>query len=337
VQLHAWQVIQTAKKFGCLFLGEWQGLAARKLACSLSAGNAGKGGMMNNRTLSNRLLIFGIVLLLLAACGQPAHPPTPSVPGTVKLVKGFAAAWDAGDADQLLSYYSQDVKSYDATSGGVFYGYSTVDDVLHHDWINGSFIVNIASFFVSHDGRFAATVGTFSQKDSSGQVVPTPYVSLVEVSGKKLVWIYDYYGGVSAKGLPLQKIPASASQPDPSNQVVIGTRALVTAWEAAYNGKDSAAFLSSYADAAKVTQVISPEWRIFTKNTLEQEITSQFASVKFVSQLSDFFVSADGHFVAVQGTYDDAKTMDTPMVIILEVKDGKIVEEYDYMVYKEVF
>jgi ketosteroid isomerase-like protein len=321
---------------------------------------------MNNRSLLYRFLTFGFVFLLLAACNPPIAPspsptpsaslapstptssvtrtsapptltPTPSVTATDQLIKGFAAAWAADDPDRLLSYYSTDVKSYDSTSGGLIYGYWTIDSVLHLDWANGAFVVNIPSYFVSYDGRFAATLGTFSQKDSSGAYILTPYVSLVEVSGDKLVWIYDYYGGISEQGLPMQSIPADANQPDATGQVVAATSSMVTAWEAAYNDKDTEAFLFFYADEAKLTQVIDPEWREFTKNSLEQEMTSQFASEKFVSQLADFFVSADGHFVAVQGTYDDAKTMDTPMVIILEVRDGKIIAEYDYLVYKAVF
>jgi len=91
--------------------------------------------------------------------------------------------------------------------------------------------------------------------------------------------------------------------------------------------------MSFYADQARYTQVIAPEWRVFTKDTQIQDVTSKFNSEKFNSKLKNFFVSADGHYVAVQGIYDDAKADEIQMVILLEVKNGKIIEQYDYLVY----
>jgi ketosteroid isomerase-like protein len=69
----------------------------------------------------------------------------------------------------------------------------------------------------------------------------------------------------------------------------------------------------------------------------QEDLISKFSDEKFKSKLNRFFVSADGHFAAVQGIYDDAKTMSTPMVILIEVKDGKIIKQYDYLVYVEIF
>jgi ketosteroid isomerase-like protein len=160
---------------------------------------------------------------------------------------------------------------------------------------------------------------------------------LLEIEEGKIIRVYDYYGGLMSETLPLQVIPDSASQAASSDQVVVDTKAMITDWEKAFNNKDQEAFLSFYADQAKYTQVIAPEWRVFTKEPLSQDVLSKFSSEKFVSMLDTFFISADGHYAAIQGTYDDAKTFETPMVILLKVENGKIIEQYDYLIYKAVF
>ena len=168
-------------------------------------------------------------------------------------VKGFAAAWAARDPDKLITYYSEDVRSYDALPTlDTAYTYSTIDSVLHQVYIHGIFDVKVDSFFVSDDGRFAATLGTFAEKRNN-QFLPKPYVSLLQFDRDKIVWIFDYYGGPEREGLPLQKIPASASRPASNTQSVVDAKALITAWETAFNGKDARACLSFYADGVKYT------------------------------------------------------------------------------------
>jgi ketosteroid isomerase-like protein len=277
-------------------------------------------------------LTFVMIILLLAACSTRVTTHGGPVLETKKLVKGFAAAWASHDPDKLLSYYSENVKSYDATAYGMTFDYSTLNNVLHSDYLNGAFDVKIASFLVSGDGRFAATVGTFAEKDGSGKFVPKPYVSFLEVNQDKIVWVYDYYGGSASEALPLQEIPDTANQPALSSQIVPETEAIITEWEKAYNGRDNQAFISFYADETKYTQVIAPEWRVFTKDRLSQDVKTRFSSEKFNSKLNNFFVSADGHYVAVQGTYTDAKVSEIPMAILLKIENGKIIEQYDYLI-----
>ena len=294
------------------------------------------------------MLTLCLGILVLAAC-RPAFTPTPSptpvptatapapntsgqtVDETVALVKAFVAAWDARDPDALLAFYAHDVRSYDANSGGQFMDYLTLDDVLHHDLVNGVFTVKFSSFFVSDNGRFGVMVGAFTQKVTDNTVT-RPYVSLLEFKLGKIIRVIDYYGGESAKGLPMQVIPASASQPASSSQAVTDVKTMVADWETAYNNKNAQSLLAFYAEGAQWTQVTSPEWRIFTKATLNQEVRSSFGNPKFTSGLSSFVVSADGRFAAVQGMYADDKNAQTPMIIILEIDNGKIVQQYDYLV-----
>jgi ketosteroid isomerase-like protein len=307
-----------------------------------------------------RILTLAIAALFLAACSatpsSPAPSPTALLPTSTpspsptatpllptptiepvqaarELIQEFATAWAGDDPDELLDFYSVDVKSYDATAYGLVFDHSTIDHVLHGDWLNGYFKVNIVSFFVSVSGSFAATIGTFASRNSSGGYEPLPYVSLVEVNQGRIVEVHDYYGGSMSAMLPLQSLPESASQPAASGQIVDETSTAVTAWEAAVNSLDIQAYLLSYADKVKITRVIKPDWQVLTKDLMTQDVTIRFNSPGFAPHLQDFFVSSDGRYVAVQGIYNDANVSDLSMVILLEVEDGKIVEEYDYIAF----
>ena len=77
--------------------------------------------------------------------------------------------------------------------------------------------------------------------------------------------------------------------------------------------------------------MIAPEWSVLTKGAFSEFVTDRFGRPTFQSTLKDFFISPDGRFAAVQGTYDDEGVSEKPMVILLELQDGKILREYDYL------
>ena len=262
--------------------------------------------------------------------------PTPtllSVSDITTLVKAFAAAWDARDPQKLLSFYSHDLRSYDATGNGQFFDYLTIQGVLNSEFANGAFSVKFNSFFISDDARFAVMIGTFTQSIGGGKPVTRPYVSLLEFQQGLIIRVLDYYGGASSKGLPLQTIPATANQPASSSQAITDVKSMLGKWETAYNTRDIQTYLSFYADKAQYTQVVSPDRRVLAKNKLSQEMTSNFTNKAFKSALSSAVVSVDGHFAAVQGLYTNDKTSNTPMIIILEIEGGKIIQQYDYLLY----
>jgi hypothetical protein len=264
-------------------------------------------------------------------------PPSPTVTpppalASADLMRGYIAALDALKTDKLVAYYSKDVAVHDADSGSITFNISTVNTAFRSYLANGTFLWKLNSFFVSADGRFAATLGSFSEKDGTGKFVPKPSVSLFELKDGKIVWEYDYYGGAHSETLSLEDIPASANQPAPAS-TVNQTQVLVSRWEEAYNSRDSAAYLSAYTDQAKVTEVIAPEWRVLDRVALEQDVATKFGAEKFKSRLEAFFVSADSRFAAIQGVYKDEKTVNIPMVIILEVEDGKIIWQNNYLGY----
>ncbi len=250
-----------------------------------------------------------------------------AVETTAAQVKGWSAALNARDPDRIVSFYSPDAVGYDATfSPGFFQNYGAINGFYHSEF--ASFDWKPKSFFVSGDGQFAASLGIYTDVNGTA-----PDVILLEFKSGKIVKDTRYYGGAAGHPLPVQAIPDSASQPDPSNAA--RTNAALTAWKAAFTNRDIKSFLSFYAGQAHYIDVIDPQWRVFSKSELDKEMAARFDSSNFKSTLGNFFVSANGHFAAVQGVYRDQKTANITMVIILEVENSKIIGQYNYLLYLE--
>jgi hypothetical protein len=138
-------------------------------------------------------------------------------------------------------------------------------------------------------------------------------------------------------------IPASAVAPysAAAQTAVAEATAAIEKWLAADNGRDAKAFLSLYAENAKYVDVVSPKWRVMTKSRLAADVASSFPRTEFASKLepspgsaidSDFFVSADGRYAAVQGSYEDTGTGGAkPMLVILKLQAGEIVLQYNFV------
>jgi hypothetical protein len=281
-------------------------------------------------------------------------PPTPSttvpVAKTESVVKAFMAAWNSSwdansDHGVLNSLFSQDVEYYDATLSAVITKADIDGMVRDPNWWK-SFQLKERSYFVSSDGRFAATLGTIAIRDSSGNLPWQPSASVHAFGNGKIVWEYDYYGGEPGKSRQTEQpltIPPSVVEPgSPAAQTAIAeATATLEKWLAAYNGRDATAFLSFYAEQTKYVDVVSPEWRVMTKSDLAADVSSRFSRSEFQSKIEpaygsamtdSFFVSADGRFAAVQGSYQDTGTGSArPMLLILELQDGKIVGQYNFI------
>jgi hypothetical protein len=129
----------------------------------------------------------------------------------------------------------------------------------------------------------------------------------------------------------LPEIPASASQPDASKQVITKTKTLLADWEAAYNHENAQDVISYYADQASFTYITGPQWVVFTKDQLLDDLMTGFSSEHFNFQLDKFYLSSDGHFAAVQGVYADEFIDESPMITLVEIENGEIVEQYVYI------
>ena len=303
---------------------------------------------------------FILVFCLLASCNaKPSTAPTnePSATSVIKatstymptitftplptattlsfnntedLVKGFADAWVSQDPNKILSFYSKDIKAYDAGAYGEVYSYADVNSFLKSYVQYGAITLDIYSYFVSDDDQLVALLGIWTEKSSSVSPI-TPVVSLIELKEGLVIWEYDYYGGSWSDVYPLPDVSATLNMPTGStDQVIAETKAMLTDWETAYNNRDSQTFISYYSDQTTCTYIISPEWKILSKDRLKEVIDSTFNDTAIDTSLDNFFISKDGHYAAVQGMYIDANSIHKPMIILLRIDNSRIVEQYVY-------
>jgi ketosteroid isomerase-like protein len=328
-------------------------------------------GSSDAKTAIVLVLFVAVTALAPAACGGSSKsgstassttpsitasptttPPAASDPAQVarteSVVKAITATWNNAwsanrDRDGLSSFYADDVMYYDATIDGVITK-SDMDAMGQDPTWWKSFQLKLKSSFVSPDGRFAATLGMIALRNDAGKLPWQPAASVMTIANGKVVWEYDYYGGEPGKSgqtEPMLTLPRGAAAPKTAGAQarIAGASATIKRWVAAFNDRDVATFLSCYADNASYVDVVSPRWRVMNKDRLAANVTSLFPMSEFSSRLqpepgspmdSGFFVSADGRFAAVQGTYIDAQTQE-PMLVILELKAGEIVRQYNYI------
>jgi hypothetical protein len=259
---------------------------------------------------------------------------------TSAAMKTWATGWSTEDPDLLSPLYADDVRGYDANEPGWSWNKADAEEMLRDPawWTN--FDVNGHSFFVTADGRFAVALSTFTAPVAGMDRVPA--ASVVAFENGRIVWNYDYYGGVASATEPMLAFPSSVADPaSPDAQAAVAeTTATLEAWLAAFNGRDGEALLAAYADGATYTDVVGPEWRAMDRAELAADVASHFPRAEFATRLEPpsgspvdpFLVSADGRFAAVQGTYQDQGiSVATPMVVFLEMSEGKIVRQYNLM------
>ena len=308
------------------------------------------GGTSSTASSSPSVATGGSVSLPPTASSSATATPM-SVTRTESVVKALMTAWNNAwsanrDRRSLSSLYADDVQYYDAAAIGTVITKSDIDAMGRDpDWWK-AFRLTLKSSFVSWDGRFAATLSRIALRDESGNLPWQPAVSVLAVANDKIVWECDYYGGepgMAGQTTPMFAIPPDAVAPgSPAAKTAIAeATATIGQWLAAYNGRDAEAFLSFYAEEARYVDVVSPRWRIMTKSQLAADVVSRFPRTDFQSRLepspgsamdSSFFVSADGRFAAVQGTFNDQGAPGgLPMLVILELKAGEIVQQCNFI------
>jgi len=125
-------------------------------------------------------------------------------------------------------------------------------------------------------------------------------------------------------------ILSACSQPGTSAS---DTPSLVKAWISAYESKDADKFIALYSD-----DLYYADWAIGAfitgKDGWNSAVRDTFAGEGFAVKIKSYFISSDGRFAAVEGTYSDrdrqGHLVSMPMVVILECKNGKIIKETDY-------
>jgi ketosteroid isomerase-like protein len=259
---------------------------------------------------------------------------------TSAAMQAWATGWSTEDPDLLSPLYAEDVRGYDADEPGWSWNKVDAEEMLRDPGWWANFDVGGHSYFVTADGRFAAALATFTAPVAGRDRVPA--ASVVAFRNGRIVWNYDYYGGVASSTESMLAFPpsvADAASPD-AQAAVAETTATLEAWLAAFNGRDAEAFLAAYADGATYIDVVGPEWRVMDRTELAADVAAHFPRAEFATRLEPpagspvdpYLVSADGRFAAVQGTYQDQGISDaTPMVVFVEMREGRIVRQYNLM------
>ena len=285
------------------------------------------------------------------ATTPPAAADPAQVARTESVVRSVITSWNNAwsakkDLRTLSSPYADDMQWYDAAEGYALITKSDRDAMSQDPGWWKAFRLTLKSSFVSADGRFAATLGRIALRDESGDLPWQPAASVLAVANDKIVWECDYYGGerfVAGQTTPLPAIPPGVVNPGSpaAERAIAEATTAIGQWLVAYNGRDAASFLSFYAEDARYVDLVSPKWRVMTKSRLAADVASRFPRDEFQSRLepspgsamdSAYFVSPDGRFAAVQGTYLDRGTPGgLPMLIVLELEAGQIVRQHNYV------
>jgi ketosteroid isomerase-like protein len=308
------------------------------------------------------LLVPTILCLFLIACSpeRPISPSTPnasqelsvSVSSTVEItptlqqyeseiefMKGFGNAWSSQNPDELLPYYSKDVKAFDAGSYHVTYTYTIIENVVSTHVKNGDFYFELNSFFITDNGNFSAFIGTFLEKNGNGYT-SIPAMSMLEILDGQVIWEYDYYAGSFSETYPLPEIPISASKHTLSEEESANIKSNLMNWKLAFNNYDLDTLSTFYSDQASCINMIAPEWVVQTKSQMLDNLDEKFSDENLSVIIEDFFVSANGQYAAVQGEVKLIDETPQPIIMLLEIKDGEIIQQYLYLddpVYYEIF
>lgn len=146
--------------------------------------------------MKNRyVFLFLSLTLLLAACDAPASGTgTDLAEKTLKLVQGYVGAYHALDADKYMSYFAEDAKYYDmGLKDFGAWDRNALDKAVHSTFDDEGFKVEIDSFFVSTDGKYAALEGTYYDLNKSGRQVGMPMVIMLDIQDGKIIKEVDYY------------------------------------------------------------------------------------------------------------------------------------------------
>lgn len=124
--------------------------------------------------------------------------------------------------------------------------------------------------------------------------------------------------------------PASGTGTDTAEK----TLKLVQGYVDAYHALDADKYMSYFAEDAKYYDMGLRDFGAWDRDALDKAVHSTFITEGFKVGIDSFFVSTDGKFAALEGTYYDlnkaGRQVGMPMVIILDIQDGKIIKEVDY-------
>ncbi len=128
---------------------------------------------------------------------------------------------------------------------------------------------------------------------------------------------------------------ATATLPPPTATAVISVvEDLARAFISAYESEQATDYLALFSYEAIFMDNSTPYRSDVMADLVRNSrtyVNNLFKNTNFGMKLNSHFVSRDGRFIALTGTYTntgkDGNLASVPTVIILEVKDGKIIRE----------
>jgi ketosteroid isomerase-like protein len=135
----------------------------------------------------------------------------------------------------------------------------------------------------------------------------------------------------------LSPSPTPTLPPPTPTSPIPATESLAQAFVTTYEAKQAADWLALFSNDALFMDNGNPAARkegVMYMRDQHTYVKYLFALPHFSMKFSSHFVSDDGRFIALSGTYTftdkKGEIASVPIMIILEVKDGKIVREDDY-------
>jgi len=288
-----------------------------------------------------QMIILMSFVFSLSSCSTTKVEPDDAVKAAETFMEKYTAVWVNEDTKNMMTMYDDDFVGYDALSPGWTYNYEYAVKMNNDPSYWASVKVHQGSFVVSQDGMFAA--GVTRMDFMMNKIGDVPNIHIVAIKNGEVVYAYDYYGMVMSKIETLPVFESRTIEPgsdEAKKNIDLATK-IVKQWQKAYNEKNSVGYLSCYAEDLKYVDLVMPDWRVMTKDELGKDIAAKFSRTEFVSKLGPpmkspipdgFFISPDGHYAVSQGTYEDkGKITARPMAVLLEIKDGKIVKQYNFM------
>jgi hypothetical protein len=296
--------------------------------------------------ISRRWIICSIILSvcllsgILSSCSTAESKSAAKVAEALSLAEKYIDSWIDKDSAALSSFLSDDLIGFDAQRPKWSYNIQFSNEMLANPSFWNEFQIHKGTMFSSQDGRIVAILAPIDF--FTGNMGRVPNAHIIAMKDNKVVFAYDYYGGAISKTEPLPVLEPSTVEPGSpeAKKLIRQADKTMRKWQKAFNDRDTEAYLSCYAGDSRYIDLVKPEWRIMTKDELAEDTLSRFARSEFESRLeaSDkspitggFFLSADGHYAAAQGTYKDKGVSAAPMMSFLKIEAGKIVGQYNYM------
>ena len=245
----------------------------------------------------------------LPATDDDTPPNRSPVVRSAAVVEGFAAAWAAEDPDApLRSLRGRGARATTPKAGVASSTRAPSTACFMASWVRGAFAVALTSYFVSSDGRFAATLGTFSEQDESGNLAAgarTPRLLAFESDTDRAGCTTTTAAQMSLRPSRMPRHPAAARSTRASPEAQTATRGsdrlTIEQWIARTTTGTPRPSCPTTPTKPGTSTLVGPDWRVMTKAELAADVASHFPRAEFESRLEpsfgsvidSFFVSAD--------------------------------------------